>query len=81
MNFLQIAESAVDSAMTKSLRGSLSEAKTTKQFAELNKETSASPCFASEAKQPSINQKIDCHDLQASLAMTKKHRISGNFLI
>ncbi|MGX2983682.1 hypothetical protein [Helicobacter sp. 23-1045] len=45
VNFLRYAESAVDSALTSSLRGSLSEAKTTKQFAE----------FASEAKQPSIN--------------------------
>ncbi|MGX2981823.1 hypothetical protein [Helicobacter sp. 23-1045] len=54
------AKNAESSAIFSSLRGARSEASATKQFAELNKETSASPCFASEAKQPSKSKLNSC---------------------
>ncbi|MGX3010396.1 ATP-dependent helicase [Helicobacter sp. 23-1044] len=39
------------------------------QFAELNKETSASPCFASKAKQPS---KTNCHIERSEISQNKR---------
>ncbi|MGX2983237.1 hypothetical protein [Helicobacter sp. 23-1045] len=51
----------------------MSEAKTTKQFAELDKETSASPCFASEAKTTKQSKKSKNAE---SVAESKKSEFS-----
>ncbi|MGX3011117.1 hypothetical protein ACWIUD_06100 [Helicobacter sp. 23-1044] len=58
-----------------SLRGSLSEAKTTKQSTGLDKETSASPCFANKVKQPSKSRKS-----KRQIKSTTKNKSMNYFL-
>ncbi|MGX2982530.1 HAD hydrolase family protein [Helicobacter sp. 23-1045] len=66
--------SVVLNASESSLRGESQDSP--KQFAELDKETSASPCFASEAKQPS---KINCHIERSEISQNRDSSLNSRF--